>query len=127
MKAIKIDVEKRDVYEIEIGKDYRQIYPAIGNGCNVFVCPVEFPNNDVMYVDDESLLGKEINGGFIMPDWSTPIVGNAVILGTDDEGESKDYASNLDEIRSSVTFIDLDKLLRYKDDVLSRGPIVFSF
>lgn len=127
MKAIKIDVEKRDVYNIEMGKDYREIYKVIGNNCTMFAVPVTFENMDSLFCDDESLLRNDIKGGFMMPGWVTPIIGNAVIIGTDDEGESVDCLSDLDEIKSKVVFLDLNAILDYRDDALSRGPKIFSF
>ena len=102
MKAIKIDVVKRDVYYIEMEKDYHRIYDAIGNGCTLFCCPVEFDNSDALYSDDEGLLHEELEGFFWMNDWTIPLVGNAIILGTDDEGDSTDVRSTIEEIKSKI-------------------------
>ena len=88
-RAIKINVETKTIETIILGDDYKEIYPAIGNGCSCFAIPVEFPNGDSMYVDDESLLRPDdIVGGFIMEGWRVPIIGNAILLGCDEEGES---------------------------------------
>jgi hypothetical protein len=104
-KAIKIDVELKKVYEIELGDDYREIYNAIGNGCELFCVPISFENGDSLFSDDEILLREnDVKGAFMMPDWSYPIYNNAIILGTDDEGNSVDYKSNIDEIAKNVWF-----------------------
>ena len=57
MRAIKIDVQKRDVYEIEMnGDDFRELYGVIGNNCTSFCAPVRFDNEDTLFCDDEILL-----------------------------------------------------------------------
>lgn len=101
-KAIKIDVVNKTIYEVEIN-NAKDIYDHIGNNCNLFCCPVEFENSDALYADDESLL-KDVEGCFVMDGWTTPIVGNAIILGTDDEGDSIDHKSTLDEIAEKLMF-----------------------
>jgi len=106
MKAIKIDVETCEVYYIDLDyKDYRSIYPAIGNGCNLFSIPVSYENGDGLYVDDEGLMHPEIVGYFTMKGWEYPIAGNAIILGSDEEGESKDCKTDIEDIRKQVIFI----------------------
>lgn len=107
MRAIKIDVQKRDVYEIEMkGGDFRELYGVIGNNCTCFCAPIRFDNDDTMFSDDEILLRpNDIVGGFIMPDWSYPIYNNAVIIGADDEGESVSAKSDINELKNQITFI----------------------
>ena len=51
MKALKIDVVNKTISQIEI-KNYKEIYSAIGNDCDLFCCPVEFENGDILYSDD---------------------------------------------------------------------------
>ena len=117
MKAIKIDVEKQSVYEITLGDDYKEIYPHIGNGCGLFSIPVTFENGDSLYADDEGLLHPEMIGGFLMPNWITPIVGNAIILGADDEGESIDYKSNIEHISNQISWLSKNKAELFKKSV----------
>lgn len=113
-KALKIDVEKQSVYEIILGDDYREIYPHLGNGCGIFTCPITFANGDTLYADDEGLLHLEMIGGFIMPDWRCPIVGNGVILGTDDEGDSVDYKSQIKDIEEKIQWLSKEQAQLYK-------------
>jgi hypothetical protein len=108
MKAIKIDVEKQEVSIIEIEKGLQAIYDAIGNDCTCMTGVLGY-NGDYMYADDESLLRPStIKGGFIYPDWNYPVVSNAIILGTDEDGESTDCKSTLEEIKSDLRFIPVD-------------------
>lgn len=100
MKAIKIDVANKEILEIEIGKGLQNIYDAIG--CELFCCPVTWENQDTLYADDEALLKDDIVGCFAFPDFNYPIVGNALILGTNDEGESVDAKTSIAELKEKI-------------------------
>ena len=126
MKALKIDVVNKSVTTIQI-KDYTEIYAAIGNKCETFCCPIDFPNGDTLYADDESLLNENIEGCFMMPDWNYPIVGNAIILGTDEEGESIDCKTSSMDILSEIIFGNKEVAIEYRDYALSKSPMIISF
>jgi hypothetical protein len=118
-KAIKINVETKSLEYITLGDDYKEIYGAIGNGCDTFCVPISFDNQDSMFADDESLLREhDIKGGFIMDDWHSPIVGNAIILGTDDDGNSVDCLTNIEDIKNQITFIDEKICKMWREKVL---------
>ena len=104
MNAIKIDVLKKEIYEIEISEGLRPIYKAIGNGCSLFCCPLMLPNLDTFYLDDEALCHGPayIIGGFSVIGYT--FVNNAIILGTDEEGGSVDVKSTIEEIRKIISF-----------------------
>lgn len=103
MKALKIDVSSKKVEEIQVGDSLSDIYEKIGNGCELFCVPYQFENGDALYADDESLIrGGDLPGCFVIE--GQLIVGNAIILGTNNEGESADARSNADEI--NVVFVD---------------------
>jgi hypothetical protein len=124
MKAILIDVVNQQVVETEIS-NYKEIYTKIGNGCTLFTVPVTFENEDALYVDDEGLLHPEIQGGFIMKDWVRPMVGNGVILGTDDEGESVDCKTTVDEIKAQIQFLSKDLAEGWKRVAQATPPRIY--
>ena len=72
-KALKIDVVNQTVTSITIN-DINDIYKEIGNGCDLFCCPVDFENGDTLYADDESLLRENVEGCFLMDNWTSAIV-----------------------------------------------------
>lgn len=92
MKGILIDPFKKEVTKVEVPKwDLETIYETIGNGCDVIAGPVFFKDRDLLYIDDEGWYRTYEDDnyvGFIMPDWAYAIVGRALIVGTDDEGNS---------------------------------------
>ena len=125
MKALFIDVINETITETTIG-NYKEIYQKIANDCSIFTCPVEFENSDIIYVDDEGLL-KEVHGGFMMNGWKYPLIGNAIILGADDEGESIDYASDVEEIKKQIIFCSKEYANAWKEKALSTPPTIIGF
>ena len=126
MKVLKIDVVAKTVTEIELEKGITNIYNAIGNGCNLFCVPVEFDNGDCLFADDEALLQDNVEGAFIMEGWSFPIVGNALVIGTNYEGDSTDAKTTI-ELFSKITFLDKDAAEHRKQDVFNSPKIVNFF
>ena len=107
MKAILIDPETKTVKEIEIEKGIDAIYKAID--CNIFTCPITYENNDCLYCDDEGLYKEDIIGGIIYPNWSYPIVGKSIIIGTNDDGESVDCKSTVDDIKKDLIWVSKER------------------
>jgi hypothetical protein len=126
MRVIVIDIENKKVYETHIGTDYREIYPLIGNGCHTFCCPVTLPNGDTMFADDEALLQPEIKGGFIMEDWNYPICGNAVLMNSDDEGESVDALSDVEELSKQIYWVNKEAANKWAEIAVSRPPLIIT-
>lgn len=125
-KSILIDVVNQTVSETTINH-YKEIYHAIGNGCSTFDCPYQFDNGDTLYVDDEGLLHDEVHGCFMLDGWSIPCVGNAIIQGTNDEGESVDCKSTIEEIQKQIKFFSKHIAIAWRDAALSNGAQVISF
>ena len=128
MKAIKIDVTNQTISQITIGKDYKEIYTQIGNNCDLFCCPFEFENGDCLYADDEALL-KEVEGCFAFPNWNYPIVGNAIILGTDydNDGESTDAKSEISQLQETIIWGNKAVAEMYQDYASKNTPDIISF
>ena len=126
MKALKIDVTSKTVTTVEIN-DYKEIYQQIGNGCEIFCCPVEFEGLDTLYADDESLLYNNLQGCFILPNWSIPIVGNAIVLGANDEGESQDVKMSAEWLQSQITWGNKEVAEEYQSQQALISPTVIFF
>ena len=101
--AIKINVETQSFEVVKVGNlsDY---YKAIGNGCTCFCAPVTFDNGDSVFCDDEGLYHDNI-GGWIMDGFSYPLIGNAVVIGANDEGDSEDAKTTIEWLEERVIFI----------------------
>jgi len=103
LKGIFIDVKNREVGETILPKRWTAIAPKIG--CDYFCCPYVFKNNDTLFADDEALLKEELEGGFLLENFAYPIVGNALVLGCDAEGNSIDCKTTIEEIRAQIKFV----------------------
>lgn len=125
MKAIKIDVVSRELSYVEIN-DYTEIYNEIGNGCNLFCAPFEFENGDTIFSDDEALL-KEVHGGFIMDGWNYPLCGNAIIQGCDDEGDSIEVKSSIEELAPRIIWVDKNYCEKWQSYAMLKGIEIIHF
>ena len=126
IKAMKIDVQKQSVYEIEIENTLEAKYKAIGNGCTLLQIACQFPHTvlttkprDVMYVDEDILMRTESREeaysigafkyavpptGIINPNHPivNTIVGNAIIVGTDIEGNTTDHTQTVQSVMERI-------------------------
>jgi hypothetical protein len=103
-RAIKIDVEKQDVYYIDrpIGLD--AIYEAIGNNCSMMEVATYLGSNAI-YVDEEIMYREsDIRGGWAFPDFAQVIMNNGIIVGTTLDGEDADCTVTVEEIKAKIKF-----------------------
>lgn len=101
MRAIKIDVKHRTIYDITLDGSLESIYKHLE--CSLFECPVRFPNGDVLYVDEEGLYNETI-GAFAIPDLSAQpfFLGHGLIIGDDGEGESVSAISRIEDLKPLI-------------------------
>lgn len=130
IKAIKIDVDTQSIYEIEIDRNLNGYYNAIGNDCRLIEVGARFPHSnptlqykDVMYVDEEALLKwdsmhEQNKIGYFklaIPPSYIPsknrhsdmsiihkFIGSAIIVGTDNDGETISHNQNLRKVYDRV-------------------------
>jgi hypothetical protein len=105
-KGILIDVEKREIKEVEIGDTLQSIYDQIK--CDTFDCVQIHEENDV-YVDDNGLFNLTPHSKFFhYKTYPQPLSGNGLILGIDHEtGESIDTTLTIEEVKKNVKFMDI--------------------
>lgn len=104
MQAILIDTPKQTIEIVDYSGDYKDIYGLLG--CELFTSVyLEGVGQDTLYVDDEGLY-VENQVFFNIKGCPQPLAGRGLILGTDDEGESIDCMSSLEQIKDMVTWRD---------------------
>ncbi len=110
MKAIKIDVIKKEVYEVEIDDSIDSIYKHLE--CEIFEQVGPFlPNGDAVLVDEEGLLKDEPIGAFKMGTYPAVLSGHGLIHGLNhNTGETSSAKSLVEFIRSQVKFVGVDQL-----------------
>ena len=106
MRAYLIDPIKREISVVNYNGDYQMINELI-NSQRGFDAVYGFRNEDTLYVDDEGLLLKENHAFEFTYDngHTQPLMGKALVLGTDAEGESVAVKSTLKEVESKISWI----------------------
>ena len=107
MNVIKIDVVKKEIYEIEMTTDFKEIYKHLD--CDLFTCisSKTIAPGDTIYIDDEGLLREDPIGAFSIRGVSQVLSGHGLIIGSDDQGDSISCITPLDVIKQLVRFEDL--------------------
>ena len=102
MRAILIDPFTQTIEEVDYSGDYKDIYSLIE--CDLFTT-VYLPNtsDDTLFVDDEGLY-VENQRFFKIEGYEQPLAGRGLLLGTDEEGESIDCMSTVEEVKAIVSW-----------------------
>lgn len=111
MRGILIDPWLKTVTEVDcpegIDAMYRLLSNPLGPEVDTFCCGMNWPNGDMLYVDDEGLLKRGMRLFNIDRADGQPLAGNGLILGHDAEGNSVDAKFMLTEIQCKVAWTDL--------------------
>ena len=105
-QAIRIDPTRRVVEAITVD-GIEEMYRAMQ--CETFAAPYVMDNEDTLYADDEGLVNGHWgpNDFFQIDGYPEPMIGIALVLGANEEGESVDARSTVEDIRARVTFMDI--------------------
>ena len=116
MKAVLIDPKAKQVMQIDYSGDYRHIYEHLSfypNAEGMTHKPRAFDvvrtptGGDGIYVDDEGLyLSAEDKHWFNIKynDQDMMLVNRSLVIGCDDEGNSTDCVSTVEDIQSRITW-----------------------
>lgn len=127
VKAIKIDVARQEIYEVEVASNGLQgMYDAIGNGCDMVQIGMHFApsrnqrHGDSMWVDEEGLY-RPIIGGFVVGNVDQPFCGNALIFGNiespDGGQEFSDFTLPIDILRQHIQFVGKEYFDNYQPTI----------
>jgi hypothetical protein len=111
MKAILIDSTARTVKEVQLveGHTLEGMYKHLG--VELVERAFELPNGDDCFVDEEGLM-KDSQGFFMYKGAHQPFAGNGIIVGLNEDGETIAAKSNVDEVKSQITFYTLADMHR---------------
>lgn len=115
MRALKVDAANRTITEIDIpsGMFLERAYAEIG--CNTVEVVIDIPVSgkddcyDSVYVDEEGWL-KPAPHWFCIEGGHQPFAGSAVVVGTDEEGDTCPATISLERLTSMVTFKSLGEI-----------------
>lgn len=104
MKALLIDPFQKTITEIEHDNSLEDIYRH--TRCDTFTTVMIDRHGGTLFVDDEGLLKPFDSQAFFKIDtYADPLAGYAMVVGTDDEGETVDVAYTIDQIKARVQFL----------------------
>jgi len=107
MKGILIDVQKKEVREVE-WNDYKDIYRLLG--CELFEI-VQIDGGNFVYVDEEGLLNLNPSSMFFDMGLHQPFVGNGLVTGLNyDTGETIEPTMTVEEVRNVVKFMNISEV-----------------
>lgn len=106
MRAIKIDVVKKEIYEVEIKGDCPSFYETLD--CES-ITGVRLSKVEYLYVDDEGLHRRPLLGAFRVNGYPQALPGHGIIVGLSGPQE---VSSKLDieDVRANVQFVDVSEL-----------------
>ena len=117
MKAVLINPKLRKIKEIEYSGDYQDIQKL--TECSTFTAVYPFYNQYTIYLDDEGLL-KESNYCFTFKydnGYVQPLMGNALVIGANKEGESISYKTPITEIKNRIVFKGHQEIIMASDGI----------
>jgi len=100
MQAILIDPYTQTIEVVDYSGDWRDIKTLLG--CELFTT-VYISDEDSIYVDDEGLYVED-QRFFKLKGYPQPLAGRGLVIGTDEEGNSTDCVSTLEQIQDMVEF-----------------------
>lgn len=108
MKIYKINAEERTIEQIEAptsedGGIVELDFMLEQICCRCFDA-VRMDEGDCIFVDDEGLLRSGIQPAFGLSSYNAPLVGNALVIGSDYEGNSKPPKIALDKLKEMIEF-----------------------
>lgn len=102
MQAILINPFDKTIEEIEYSGDWKDISSLLE--CDIFTTAYFDDTDDSVYVDDEGLYVED-QAFFTIGNYPQPLAGRGLILGCNDEGDSVDCKTTLEEAKAMVEFL----------------------
>ena len=108
MKIYKINAKEKTIEQIEAptsedGGIVELDFMLEQIGCRCFDV-VRLDEGDCIFVDDEGVLRSGIQPAFGLSSYNAPLVGNALVIGSDYEGNSKPPRITLDKLTDMIEF-----------------------
>lgn len=100
IKGILIDVEKRQIREVEFENELSSYYRLLKCDC---ITTAPFDEGHDVIVDDEGLLKTPFIGFFETPDGGE-YAGHGLIVGFNDDGDWISHKLNFETVKNSIRF-----------------------
>lgn len=125
-KVIFIDSENQKITEVFIDKNdcLKESYAMIGNGCHTVATAIYLEGHrcsDTIMGDDEGYFNADLKGFMYEKMF---VYGNAVIWGSDVEGDLDDVKTPLEEISSKINWVDKNDAAIIRERVMNTPPSI---
>jgi len=128
MKSFLIDPFNQKIEVAIYSGDYKDISKIIEADRGLFDVVRLYANQDAAFVDDEGLYVED-QKFWIHKNYPTPLAGKALVLGTDDEGDSISPATSIEQLKDDIKFIgdrfELALLHKFHGDIDDYRPYFF--
>jgi hypothetical protein len=106
MKSILINAQTEELSEINLNKPsvLEQTYKAIGNDCEIVQTACYLTDTEVIVVDEEGYFKENLKGFYI--ENVGFFYGNGVVWNCDENGESTDCETSIEDLKSKITWVD---------------------
>ena len=127
IKVIRIDSAERRIHEVEIESDNTE-HICEQVGCRLFDI-VRLENGDAIFIDDEGLLtATDQNAWFAIDEYNGILVGNGLVIGSNDMGEGVDAKTTIEDLENRIKFgklVEVDGRLLpiYKDSYIGTQKV----
>ena len=110
MNAYLIDPKARTITAVDCDyktKSIQAIYDLCG--WHTFDCVGMDDDGNTIYVDDNGLLKPPSQHDyFMLVGYPAPLTGTALILGSNEDGETRDCTLTLEQVQAKIKFLDRD-------------------
>lgn len=109
-KVYVIDADKQEIREDTCNGKLADIYKLIGNDCTEFTTICINGQRDMIYIDAEGLNKARRSHPhlqiqlFSHARYHSTLIGNGVLIGHDEDGDSQEPFYTIDQLRKEITF-----------------------
>ena len=108
MIAIKIDVVKKEIYEINLKPGIKAMYEALE--IDTPFTRIKLSEIESLWIDDEGLIRKDPIGAFSIDGYDQVLSGHGLIMGIGPDGESKTTTLRASDVRELITWHSVEEL-----------------
>lgn len=108
MRFIKIDVVKKEVYEVELEDSLHAMVSALD--CEYMEHIIQLSNGDVLLADEEGLMRADPPGAFVFKPFHRALAGHGLLIGVSSFGKTIPAKSEVEHIKRLIEFIPVQLL-----------------
>jgi len=112
-KAYLIDVNAETVTLVNVDKVNGHCLTSIYKflDCSCMTVATQYDNGDAIFVNDEGLLTQNEESKFFEVEGAhQPFIGNGLLMGSDEEGDTQDIKTDFEEFKRKIKFLSIKQI-----------------